>query len=87
MFQCQDFQATLYEFVAGELLPEQRQEAEKHLLGCEACATNLQEYRQTIEAGWTLPQVPPPPRLLERFREALAEQEAMDEPRPANGDS
>lgn len=75
MFDCQDFRMALRAFVAGELSPELREVAEEHLDVCDACAAGLEAYWRTIRAGWQPPQLPPPPRLLKRFLDAVNQEE------------
>jgi anti-sigma factor RsiW len=87
MVLCREFQECLYEFVAGELPEERRKVFEDHLRNCAACSAGLTAYQRIIEVGGKLPQVPPPPGLLERFRKAVEKAKAplCDEDRRSEG--
>jgi anti-sigma factor RsiW len=71
MVECRDFPQLLYGFVAKELSRERQDEVERHLAQCAGCQDELRLYEETIRLARSLPPVPPPPALLERFKEAL----------------
>jgi anti-sigma factor RsiW len=71
MVECSDLHRLLYEFVAKELSRERQGEVERHLAQCAGCRDELRLYEETIRLARSLPPVPPPPGLLDRFKEAL----------------
>jgi len=71
MIRCSDLLDRLAEFLAGDLLPDERSPLEEHLRLCPACATSVDSYRAVSERARQLPDVRPPAGLLDRLREAL----------------
>ena len=52
---CRDLSEFLREYFAGELEPAVAQEFTVHVSACENCEIYLEQYRQTIVLGRTLP--------------------------------
>jgi anti-sigma factor RsiW len=75
MAKCEDFLEVMYAFVARELPAARHEELQLHLDGCEACARALADYRRVIALAQELPTLPPPPALLDRFRDAVKDSE------------
>jgi anti-sigma factor RsiW len=71
MLTCDDFSELLPALLDGELPAARREEVTTHLSGCCRCSGELARYRQVIALARCLPELPPPPALLERFRAAL----------------
>ncbi len=46
--KCEDIRKLLFEYHDESLPPEQKEEVQKHLAGCEGCRANLEEIRQTL---------------------------------------
>jgi anti-sigma factor RsiW len=45
---CRELNDSVGEYESGELAPGARQELERHLLHCAACASYLRSYRRTV---------------------------------------
>jgi anti-sigma factor RsiW len=71
MLSCQDLSGFLCDLVSGQLAAEIKEEVEEHLRGCPRCRSELEQYRQVIDLARQLPALPPPHRLLERYRAAV----------------
>ncbi len=83
MITCRELIELLFDFVAEDLPPERRQHVEQHLKRCAPCVHYVETYRLTIRLSRKLHCPAPPPELMERLRQALAQ----DPPggRPAAG--
>jgi anti-sigma factor RsiW len=73
MITCRELVELLFDFVADELPPERRLHIEQHLATCAPCVIYVETYRLTIRLCRKLPATPPPPQLMERLRQAMAE--------------
>jgi anti-sigma factor RsiW len=73
MMTCRKLVELLIDFVSGELPPEHRALAEKHLSTCPPCVAYLHSYQVTIRLTRQLPCHPLPASLKERLMEALRE--------------
>jgi hypothetical protein len=71
MVKCCDFAEAMYPFAAKELSAARQEEFQRHLDGCEGCRQALAEYQRVTALAKQLPDLPVPPGLLERFRDAL----------------
>ncbi len=71
---CIELVELVTEYLDDALPPGERDRIERHLAGCDGCATYVDQIRQTIAAAGSLTQedVPAPvmARLLDVFREA-----------------
>jgi anti-sigma factor RsiW len=63
----------LLDFLDNELPEERRRHIEAHLQFCPPCLAYLETYKVTIQLTRRLPDVPPPPELLERLKAVLRE--------------
>ena len=77
MMTCRELVELLIDFLDGDLPEERRRHIEEHLAFCPPCLTYLETYRVTIQLTRRLPDVPPPPELLERLKAALREQPSV----------
>ena len=84
MITCRDLVDLLYDFVAGELTPQRREEIERHLRDCPPCLANCETYRITIRVARRLPCPPPPPEVMQRLRSAV--QASLQAPPPPSPD-
>jgi hypothetical protein len=50
-----DWTGRLSEYLDGELTPDERDAAERHLAGCDVCATTLEELRRVVDRARSLP--------------------------------
>jgi len=71
MITCNDFTDLLSAYIADELPPAQRAAVDSHLRRCEDCSRELKTQRLILHLARTLPDVPPPHHLLQRFKQAL----------------
>jgi anti-sigma factor RsiW len=71
---CIELVELVTEYLDGALAPGERSRVDRHLAGCDGCATYMDQIRQTIAAAGSLgPDDVPAPvmaRLLAVFREA-----------------
>jgi anti-sigma factor RsiW len=81
MIACKEFTDLLGAYVGNDLSAEQREEVACHLAHCPHCRTELDRYQLVIQLTSQLPDVPPPPSLLERFNKAVQ----AENDRPATG--
>jgi hypothetical protein len=58
----------LFELVAEELPPDQREDLHRHADGCPECSALVESYRIIIRLGRRLPPVPMPPGCLARLQ-------------------
>jgi anti-sigma factor RsiW len=77
MMTCRELVELLLDFLDGELPDERRRRLEAHLALCQPCLTYLETYKVTIQMTRRLPEVPPPPELLERLKAALREERSV----------
>lgn len=82
MASCHDFLEALYAYVADELPHARREALTGHLASCHACQAELSCYQQVIQLARQLPGVPPPPHLLDRFRELTKKASHPHPPKP-----
>jgi anti-sigma factor RsiW len=68
---CREFSNSLMAFVSGELAEEEHHRAERHAQRCPCCAAEVDSYLRIIRLARLLPQLDPPPELLDRLRAAL----------------
>jgi anti-sigma factor RsiW len=71
---CRELVDLLIDFLDGDLPEERRRILETHLSLCEPCLKYLETYKVTIKLTRRLPDVPPPPELLQKLKAALCEQ-------------
>ena len=71
---CRELAELLIDFVAGELGEEQAARLRKHMEECPPCVHYVATYQLTITITRQLPPAPLPPELLQRLREAVAEE-------------
>jgi anti-sigma factor RsiW len=71
MMTCRELAELLIDFVSDELPPDVRARLERHLRACPPCESYLETYQITIRLTRKLPDVAPPPELLERLRRAI----------------
>jgi anti-sigma factor RsiW len=74
MMTCRELVELLIDFVDEELPDDRRRLLETHLALCEPCMAYLETYKVTIRLTRRLPDVPPPPELLQRLKAALCEE-------------
>jgi anti-sigma factor RsiW len=74
MMTCREIVELLIDFLDNELPDERRRRLEAHLSLCEPCMNYLETYKVTIRLTRRLPDVPPPPELLQRLKAALCEE-------------
>jgi anti-sigma factor (TIGR02949 family) len=72
MMTCRELVEHLIDFLDGEMPEERRQHVQQHLDLCGPCLAYLETYQVTIRLTRRLPDVPPPPELLQRLKAALA---------------
>jgi anti-sigma factor RsiW len=77
MMTCRELVELLLDFLDGELPEERRRILEAHLALCQPCLNYLETYKVTIQLTRRLPDIPPPPELLERLKAALREERAV----------
>ena len=77
MMTCRELVELLIDFLDGELPEDRRRHIEQHLEFCPPCLTYLKTYKVTIQLTRRLPDVPPPPELLERLKAALGEHRSV----------
>jgi len=75
MMTCREIVELLIDFLDNELPDERRRRLEAHLSLCEPCMAYLETYKVTIRLTRRLPDVSPPPELLQRLKAALYEEE------------
>jgi anti-sigma factor RsiW len=71
MITCHELLGLLYEIVADDLAPPQRDDVEQHLQECPPCVAYLESYRITVRLCRRLPCPPPPAEVMERLRGAV----------------
>jgi anti-sigma factor RsiW len=71
MITCRQLVEMLFDYLAGELSPEQRDGLEQHLQQCSPCGTFLQTYQLTIHVTRRLPPVALSPERAARFQALL----------------
>jgi hypothetical protein len=70
---CQDLLDLLHDYIGGDLVLEQQQTIELHLIGCSTCVLQVKSYRYTMRLARSLPKCTLLPKAVEdRLREALA---------------
>jgi anti-sigma factor RsiW len=74
MMTCRELVELLIDFLDGDLPEERRRILETHLALCGPCMTYLETYKVTIRLTRRLPDVPPPPELLEKLKAALCQE-------------
>jgi anti-sigma factor RsiW len=74
MMTCRELVEHLIDFLEGEMPEDRRQHIQQHLDLCGPCLAYLETYKVTIRLTRRLPDVPPPPELLQRLKAALGEQ-------------
>ena len=77
MMTCRELVELLLDFLDGDLPEERRRILEAHLALCQPCLNYLETYKVTIQLTRRLPDIPPPPELLERLKAALREERAV----------
>ena len=77
MMTCREIVELLIDFLDNELPDERRRRLEAHLSLCEPCLNYLETYKVTIRLTRCLPDVPPPPELLQRLKAALCEEKQI----------
>jgi anti-sigma factor RsiW len=77
MMTCRELAELLIDFLDGELPEERRRLLETHLALCGPCMIYLETYKETIRLTRCLPDVPPPPELLQRLKAALCEEKEI----------
>jgi anti-sigma factor RsiW len=75
MTSCQEFEWALPGLVDGPLPNPCSSAVLVHLAGCPRCTAELERYRLIRRLARSLPDLPPPPSLLARFRAAVALEE------------
>lgn len=78
MITCRELVELLLDFLDNELPEARRQHIEDHLQFCPPCLAYLETYKVTIQLTRRLPDVPPPPELLERLKAALQHQQVTE---------
>ena len=81
MITCCQLAELLFDYVSGELPPEQCDLIRQHLCLCPPCVAYLETYQQTIQLTRQLPPAPVPPQLIARLRAAM--QQGGGEARPS----
>jgi anti-sigma factor RsiW len=74
MMTCRQLVELLVDFLDGDLPDERRRLLEAHLALCEPCLTYLETYKVTIRMTRRLPDVAPPPELLEKLKAAMRDE-------------
>ena len=80
MIACEEFTDLLGAYVNNDLSPVQREAVASHLAGCPRCRTELDRYQLVIQLTRQLPDVAPPPSLLERFKKAVQAEKDLPAP-------
>jgi anti-sigma factor RsiW len=70
---CREVAELLIDYVSGELPPEVVEHLREHFKLCPPCVTYMETYQITIRLTRQLPDVPPPPELIERLKASLEE--------------
>jgi anti-sigma factor RsiW len=68
-----DVHGNIGAYVAGALTGAEAEEFEQHLAGCESCAREVAEFRQTTAELTALAATPPPPALRQSVLAAIRE--------------
>ncbi len=71
MMTCRELVEALFDLAAGQLAPEHREHAERHLQRCPECVAYLESYRLTVRMARQLPRPPLPPRLARQLQSLL----------------
>jgi anti-sigma factor RsiW len=71
MIHCHDLNDFLHPLVTGTLSQELEANVEAHLRVCPRCRAGVEQYVLVTRFARELPDIPPPRRLLDRFRAAL----------------
>jgi anti-sigma factor RsiW len=71
MITCRQLAELLFDYIAGELPPEQADVIRKHLCECPPCVAYVETYQLTIKLTRQLPPAPVPPQLIERLKSAM----------------
>ena len=79
---CHELQNLIDEYLDGELSAEQHAAADKHLAACQACRTELDALKHTVDSVRSLPKIAAPPGMAQHIKAELARQ-AAPRPRPA----
>jgi predicted anti-sigma-YlaC factor YlaD len=72
MITCQQFAASLNNYLTHDVSPEAEVVFTDHLAQCEQCRIDLQRYRQVIQLAHALEDLPLPPSLHSRFSRLLS---------------
>jgi anti-sigma factor RsiW len=73
MITCRELVELLMDLVAGQLPPERRDLAERHLSHCPPCLAYLESYRTLVAVSRRLPAASLPARLERRLQTLLRE--------------
>ncbi|MGI8586080.1 MAG: anti-sigma factor family protein [Chloroflexia bacterium] len=71
MIRCASCRPLLSKYVDGEILPTEREQVERHIVGCADCTRRLIEYRQFRPSLTELPNYRAPARLRARLMASL----------------
>jgi anti-sigma factor RsiW len=82
---CQELQDLLHDYVGEELVVEQRQTIEIHMIGCKDCTIRVETYRHTVRLARALPRCDKLPAPVEERLRRVLEPELRGEPRPERG--
>ena len=72
---CRELVEMLFDYISGELAPDQALQIRQHLDLCRPCVTYIQTYQITIRLSRQLPKAPVPADLLARMRRVLEDLE------------
>jgi anti-sigma factor RsiW len=72
VMSCERMESRILGYVDGRLKESERLEVEKHLLGCEACAVRVAEFRAVGSLLEELPQIEPSPAFDARVHARVA---------------
>ena len=68
---CEEVEQFAYDYLEGQLEPEQRKEFELHLRGCISCRHFIQSYRRVAEPERLLREIPLDPDFERRIVDFL----------------
>jgi len=61
----------IYDYLEGEISPEERIEIEKHLSTCPTCSRILRERKILLESIKEIPKIEPPPDLVDKIMDKI----------------
>lgn len=76
--KCTDFEVLLADYLDETLSEEQRLSVESHIAGCPACAELTRDASQAISLLSDVPEIDPPPFLVNRILRATTNRPKLD---------